>query len=220
MAVARELPASAPEDVQGTKATPLARRLAFAYDLAIENVAGSGADGQVRRADLPLRVVARTDRQVGRRMNLPQPVPERPELSGVDGVAGNPTMIMTARCRLDHLRDMVTRLNGTPATRGLALSSDDLLVRAVVVALTAVPEANVRSKESSSTGQIDLAVGVARNDQLMVRIVRGVEALYVSSLARQMRSAGVGTTTLELKRKKPASPLFSSCLCSALTWTR
>jgi len=189
-------------------ATPLARRLAEARAIPLGGIAGSGARGRIVKADLALSSVvaarlpsARADVAVPAILHEPPagvPV-TRTRLSGMrkaiarrlgESKQAVPHFYLTARCRIDALLKLRTELNAGLQARGVKLSVNDLLVKAMALAMTEVPETNVQfgGDELYSFGRVDIAMAVAIEGGLVTPVIRGVDGLSLSAIARASAS--------------------------------
>jgi len=189
-------------------ATPLARRLAEAKAIPLGGIAGSGARGRIVKADLALPSVVAA-RQPAPRANVAAPailreppagVPvTRTRLSGMRKAIARrlgeskqtvPHFYLTARCRIDALLKLRTELNAGLQARGVKLSVNDLLIKTMALAMTEVPETNVQfgGDELYSFGRVDIAMAVAIEGGLVTPVIRGVDGLSLSAIARASAS--------------------------------
>ncbi len=161
-------------------ATPLARQMSALVGLDLARVTGTGAAGQVTKADI--------ERQLG---NGPSnkaattPLPDSPQvdepLTAMRRVTAErmtmskqtvPHFYLELSCSVEDL--LARRERANAVSGAIAITMNDLLVRAAGLALTVVPEANsiwtgdaVRIFES-----VDIAVAVSPPSGLVTPVVR------------------------------------------------
>lgn len=188
-------------------ASPLARRLAKEAGILVEEIDGTGPSNRVLRRDVERAVAAG-------RAAAPDPVapPNRSASTAVDGPAGPaayedvphsrirrataarlseskqtaPHFYVRATVRADALMTLRRELNdGTD----LAVSVNDLVVKAAAAAHLKVPEMNVIWTEDAVRRfeTVDVAVAVATERGLLTPVARDVGQLSVTALATQMR---------------------------------
>src|SRR5690606_4843658 len=95
-----------------------------------------------------------------------------------------PHFYVAAEPRADALLDLRRRINDGGDVR---VSVNDLVVKAVAAAYRAVPEANVQWGEDALTylDGVDVAIAVATDGGLVTPVLRGVDRLPVSEVARR-----------------------------------
>ena len=100
-----------------------------------------------------------------------------------------PHYYLTADCRLDALLKLRAELNEGLAERGVKLSVNDLLIKALAVALTEVPGANVQFAGESLIrySRVDISVAVALEGGLITPIVRNAAEKRLSTIAAETK---------------------------------
>ena len=150
-------------DNQAANATPLARRIASFKGLSLSALKGSGPRGKIVKADLGLpsllssssTIIAQADKpQVAVVYDPPAGVPvESVKLTTMRKTIARrlseskqmvPHFYLTVRCNLDPLLKLRSELNGSLAARGIRLSVNDFMIKALAKALAEVPDANVQ----------------------------------------------------------------------------
>jgi pyruvate dehydrogenase E2 component (dihydrolipoamide acetyltransferase) len=186
-------------------ATPLARRIATAKGIALEGIRGSGPNDRVTMRDLGLRrrpsspsqEAAPAPAENSSRSNIPPagvPV-ETIALSSMrrtiarrltEAKQSVPHFYLTVHCNLDPLLALRRELNATLANRGVKLSINDLLTKAMALALRRVPDANVQFGGDTihRFGRVDMSLAVAIDGGLVTPVIRDVAALSLSSISR------------------------------------
>ena len=187
------------------KVSPLAARIAEAKGIDLASVSGSGPNGRVVRADLGIASLlvapaAAVDlgAPVAAAAIAPPPagVPlETVKLSSMRKTIARrlgeskqtvPHFYLTARCNIDPLLKLRGELNASLAARGVKLSVNDLVMKAMATALTEVPDANVQfgGDELHRFGRVDISMAVAIEGGLITPVIRGVDKLSLSAIAK------------------------------------
>ena len=173
-------------------ASPLARRLAKQSGLRVEEITGTGPNGRIVRRD-----VQTAARETAAAAPVPPPaapfveIPHTPLRRAIAArltasTHDTPHFYLHGRARVDTLLDLRRRLNESAAVR---ISINDLVVRAAALAHAKVPAMNVTWTEQAvrSYPSVDLAVAVATGQGLVTPVLRGVDRLSVTAVARQIR---------------------------------
>jgi pyruvate dehydrogenase E2 component (dihydrolipoamide acetyltransferase) len=100
-----------------------------------------------------------------------------------------PHIYLTVDVRLDALLKLRTELNGALEARGVKLSVNDLLIKALAVALKQVPECNVSytPNELIKYSRADISVAVSIPGGLITPIITGAESKGVAAIASEMK---------------------------------
>ena len=200
--------AAARADAQAServKASPLARRIAAVRGIDLAAVRGSGPGGRIVRADIeaaPADVPARAAAPIAVAPSVPlQPPADIPftaqKLSNVRKVTARrlteskqtvPHFYLTVDCNLDALLRLRGELNAGLASRNIKLSVNDLLVKALAVALSDVPACNVQfaGDEMLTFHRVDISVAVALDGGLITPIIVDAATKPVSRISTEM----------------------------------
>jgi pyruvate dehydrogenase E2 component (dihydrolipoamide acetyltransferase) len=208
--VAAAQAASAPKADTGDriKASPLARRLAEAQGIDLSTLKGSGPGGRIVRADLGEKAGgAKAATAVPAPGGL-QPV--EAELAFTDGVPHEaaklsnmrktiarrlteskqqiPHIYLTLDIRLDALLKLRGELNAGLEKRGVKLSVNDMLIKALALALAEVPECNVSFAGDSliKYSRADISVAVSIPNGLITPIVVDAGSKAISAISKEM----------------------------------
>jgi len=199
------------------KASPLARRLAEAQGIDLTTLTGSGPGGRIVRADLGAAGGGAQAAQVARAAasvsGAPQPAglqPVEAELAFTDGVPHEviklsnmrktiarrlteskqqiPHIYLTLDTNLDALLKLRTDLNAGLASRGVKLSVNDMLIKALALALIEVPECNVSfaGDQLIKYQRADISVAVSIPNGLITPIITGAEGKAISAISKEM----------------------------------
>lgn len=191
-------------------ATPLARRIATAKGLSLLGITGTGVRGRIVKADLgltsliaaPAAAVAATQAAAPVPMSVlavPAGVPmETIKLSGIRKTIARrlseskqtvPHFYLTAHCRIDALLKLRGELNASLSERGIKLSVNDLVVKAMALAMVREPGTNVQfaGEEMYRFSRVDIAMAVAIEGGLITPVIRDVASLSLSAVAEQSK---------------------------------
>ncbi|WP_156843165.1 dihydrolipoamide acetyltransferase family protein [Novosphingobium aquimarinum] len=194
-----------------SNASPLARRIAAAKGIDLEGLKGSGTGGRILKSDLGLQPVAALTPPPAPAASVqaiaqvapsaaPVGVPaSSTKLSGMRKTIARrlteskqtvPHFYLTVRCNLDPLLALRSDLNVQLETRGVKLSVNDMLLKAMAVALVEVPEANVQfgGEELHQFERVDIAMAVAIEGGLITPVIKDAGALSLSAIAQQSKA--------------------------------
>ncbi|MFQ1002478.1 dihydrolipoamide acetyltransferase family protein [Modestobacter sp. SSW1-42] len=207
-------PAAGPAPTGGRVfASPLARRILAEAGIPLHGVTGSGPGGRIVRKDAELAVASgRTapadEPAVAAPPPAAAPVPaagtrrpapaagwhDEPHSRVRRAIASRlttskqtvPHFYVKRTARLDALLDLRRQLNEVSATR---ISVNDLVLRAVAVTHTQVPEANAVWTEDAVRvfDSVDVAVAIASQRGLVTPVLRDVDRTAPSAVAATVR---------------------------------
>ena len=96
-----------------------------------------------------------------------------------------PHFYLVADCRVDRLLELRKEANATASTK---ISVNDFVLKAAAAAFLDVPEANATWGETAVTrySTVDMSVAVAIEGGLVTPVLRSVETLSLTEIARQV----------------------------------
>ncbi|MGZ8998607.1 MAG: 2-oxo acid dehydrogenase subunit E2, partial [Allosphingosinicella sp.] len=193
------------------KASPLARRLAQAQGIELSGLSGSGPGGRIVKADIEAAGGKTASKAVpaAAPAAAPAPAASTPAIADTDiphevvklsnmrkTIARRlteakqtiPHIYLTVDVQLDSLLKLRGELNRGLESRGVKLSVNDLLIKALAAALIEVPECNVSISGDSllKYSRADIAVAVSIPNGLITPIISGAEAKSLSAVSREM----------------------------------
>jgi pyruvate dehydrogenase E2 component (dihydrolipoamide acetyltransferase) len=200
-------------------ASPLARRVAEAKGVDLAAVAGSGPNGRIVRADVDAALGGAVAPKVAP-ASSPAPAPAAPasdkvasafgppfsEIPHTEEKLGNvrkviarrlteakqtvPHFYLTSDVRIDALLKLRGELNKALEGRNIKLSVNDMVIKALAVALRQVPRANVSFQGETlvSFTRADISVAVAAPSGLITPIIVGADAKPLSVIASEMQA--------------------------------
>jgi pyruvate dehydrogenase E2 component (dihydrolipoamide acetyltransferase) len=209
-------PATAPRgEGDRVKASPLARRLAQAQGVDLNGLQGSGPGGRIVRADVDAAVgkapaaapaagpAVGAAPALATHAVLPGPIEqaiphEAIKLSNIRKTIARrlteskqqiPHIYLTVDIQLDALLKLRGELNAGLESRGVKLSVNDLLIKALAQALIEVPECNVSfaGDQLLKYGRADVSVAVSIPAGLITPIIVGADSKSVSAISIEMK---------------------------------
>jgi pyruvate dehydrogenase E2 component (dihydrolipoamide acetyltransferase) len=202
--------AESPSPAEGgrVKASPLARKLAQAQGIDLSTVQGSGPGGRIVRADLGKAAggvaAAPTAAAPAPATHLVTPGPFEQEiphevikLSNVRKTIARrlteskqqiPHIYLTVDIQLDALLQLRTELNKGLESRNIKLSVNDLMIKALAMALIEVPEGNVSFAGDNlfKYSRADISVAVSIPGGLITPIVANADGKSISAIATEI----------------------------------
>jgi pyruvate dehydrogenase E2 component (dihydrolipoamide acetyltransferase) len=205
------VPAPASDKV-AVNATPLARRIATMRGLSLLGIAGTGARGRIVKADLglPSLLAPTAAAATGASVIISAPAYDPPAGVPVETVRLStmrktiarrlteakqniPHFYLTARCNIDALNRLRGELNAGLAARGVKLSVNDMLIKALALAMTAVPDVNVQfgGDVLHRFARADISMAVAIEDGLVTPVIREADSLSLSAIAQTSKALAI-----------------------------
>jgi len=217
--VAAEAPKAPAAQLNGSgdrvMASPLARRLAQAAGLDLSAVKGSGPHGRVIKADVdaargkapaqapaapgaaPASAPARAPQSLAQ-LGIPEGTYDIVPLDGMrkaiarrmtESFRDVPHFPLTIDLEIDGLLAARAKINAMLEKDGVKVSVNDLVIKAVAVALTRVPEANASySPEGLAMHHhADIAMAVAIDGGLITPIIRAADTKGLAQIATEAK---------------------------------
>jgi len=197
------------------KASPLARRLAQAQNIDLSGIRGSGPGGRIVRADVDGAVgkvpadapagapAPAAAAALGGHLVMPGPMEqaiphEAVKLSNIRKTIARrlteakqqvPHIYLTVDIQLDALLKLRGELNAGLESRGVKLSVNDLLIKALAQSLMEVPECNVAfaGDQMLKYSRADISVAVSIPAGLITPIIVGADTKSVSAISTEMK---------------------------------
>jgi pyruvate dehydrogenase E2 component (dihydrolipoamide acetyltransferase) len=201
---------TAKQEGERIKASPLARRLAEAQGIDLASLTGSGPGGRIVRADLgraaggakpaatavPQSTAAPAAAAAAKPFETDIPH-EAVKLSNMRKTIARrlteskqqvPHIYLTVDIQLDALLKLRGELNASLAARNVKLSVNDMLIKALALALLEVPECNVSFAGDTliKYSRADISVAVSIDGGLITPIVANAGAKAISAISTEM----------------------------------
>lgn len=189
-------------------ASSLARRIAAAKGVNLSSIRGTGARERIVKADLGLvapmmaaaRLAANVQPAPASTYAPPADIPyETFKLSGMRRTISRrlteakqtiPHFYLTAKCNLDPMLKLKAELNASLVGRGMKLSVNDMLIKAMAIALQRVPDANVQfgGEELFQFNRVDISMAVAIAGGLITPVIRDAGAQSLSAISQKAKA--------------------------------
>ncbi|KQT33402.1 branched-chain alpha-keto acid dehydrogenase subunit E2 [Sphingomonas sp. Leaf412] len=222
-------PAPAPRqdgnrDGDRVKASPLARRIAADKGVDLSAVQGSGPNGRVVKADVegaqpgkspaPAATAEAPAAAAAAAPAKPAAIPDIPhELTKLSNMRKTiarrlteskqqvPHIYLTVDVRLDKLLKLRTELNAGLESRGVKLSVNDLMIKALAVALVQVPKCNVMFTPDNlvTFARADISVAVSTPEGLITPVITDADTATLSSISTRMKDLAARARDKKLK---------------------
>ena len=209
-------PAAAPAALAASgdriKASPLAKRLAASQGIDLSTLTGTGPGGRIVKADLegaPTAAPAATASAPAAAPAASAPIMtseaipdfgiphEDTKLSGMrktiarrltESMQQSPHIYLTVDIRLDALLKLRGELNASLESRGVKLSVNDMLIKALAVALERVPACNVSfgGDVMRQYSRADISVAVSIPGGLITPIITDAGGKSMSKISTEM----------------------------------
>ncbi|MFM7027783.1 MAG: pyruvate dehydrogenase complex dihydrolipoamide acetyltransferase [Chakrabartia sp.] len=187
-------------------ASPLAKRIAAQKGIDLVGLTGSGPNGRIVKADVEGRAPAaasaaatatpivapapinladiQTPHEVQKLSNMRKTIARR--LSEAKQTI--PHIYLTVDVRLDALLKLRTELNDSLSARGIKLSVNDMLIKALGLALVQVPKCNVSfaGDQLIQYHRADISVAVSVPNGLITPIITGANGKAISAISTEM----------------------------------
>ncbi|MBB5745808.1 pyruvate dehydrogenase E2 component (dihydrolipoamide acetyltransferase) [Brevundimonas variabilis] len=218
--------------------SPLARRLAEQGGLDITTIKGTGPHGRIVKRDIeaaakggarpasasaaPQTTASAEPRKVQSlaQMGIPDGSYDLIPLDGMrkaiarrltDSFRDVPHFPLTIDCEIDALMAARARVNAMLEPRGIKVSVNDFVIKAVALALKAVPEANASySPEGIAMHHhADIAMAVAIDGGLITPIIRKAETKSLAEIATESKDLAKRARERKLKPEEFQGGTFS-----------
>ena len=187
-------------------ASPLAKRIAAQTGVELAGLSGSGPNGRIVKADVeaastgrsptaPVAAPAATAAPI--QLGDIQTPHEAVKLSNMRKTIARrlseakqtiPHIYLTVDVRLDALLKLRAELNASLESRGIKLSVNDMLIKALGLALVHVPKCNVSfaGDQLIMYQRADISVAVSLPNGLITPIVTGADSKAISKISTEM----------------------------------
>ncbi|PIB92085.1 pyruvate dehydrogenase complex dihydrolipoamide acetyltransferase [Caulobacter sp. FWC2] len=222
-------------------ASPLARRLASAAGLDLKGIKGTGPHGRVVKTDVeaaksgapaakaapasaPAAAAPATAEprkvQSLEQMGIPAGSYDLVPLDGMrktiarrltDSFRDVPHFPLTIDLEIDALLAARAKINSLLADQGVKVSVNDIIIKAVAVALKRVPEANASYTPEGIAmhKHADIAVAVAIDGGLITPIVRAAETKGLAQISAEVKDLAARAKAKKLKPEEFQGGTFS-----------
>ncbi len=198
--------AAAPSSGDRIKASPLARRIAGQNGVDLSAITGTGPGGRIIKADVegksasaPAPSAAADTPAPAEASTFETTIPHEAEkLSNMRKTIARrlteakqtiPHIYLTVDIQLDALLKLRSELNAALAPREIKLSVNDMLIKALAMALVQTPKCNVSfaGDQLVNYQRADISVAVSIPNGLITPIIEGADRKSLSAIAVEMK---------------------------------
>ena len=189
------------------KSSPLARKIAADKGVDLAGVTGTGPGGRVVKRDVvdakPAAVTVKQTQVTPGVDTLTPASPMRKTIAKrlVDAKREIPHIYLVADATVDKLLVLREELNTLRAEDGVKISVNDLVVKAMALALRRIPEANVSWTADGLLrhGRVDISVAVSVTDGLITPVLRNAAERPLAELSTEMKALAERARAKKLK---------------------
>lgn len=180
-------------------ASPFARKVAREKGIDLATVAGTGPHGRIISRDLvsarPARHIVSFEEQIVPASLMRKTIAKRL----VEAKQQIPHIYLTAEATADRLLDVRAELNELRPEQ--KISVNDLIVKAMALALRAIPDANVSWNGDSiiKHGRVDVGVAVSIPDGLITPVIRNADQISIGELSATIKEMAERARNKRLK---------------------
>lgn len=213
---AKATPEQAP--VEGrVLSSPLVRRLARERDIDLRQVPGTGPRGRIIKRDIESYTGPAARAAVVSGERLPPEVVKASSMRRTiarrltESKQTIPHYYLTIDCDIAPLSDARAAMNAELEKDGEKVSLNDLIIKAVSIALRRAPEVNASwtDKEIHYHQVVDISVAVAVDDGLMTPVIRDADRKGVAQIAREVRELAARAREKKLQPEEMTNGTFS-----------
>lgn len=229
-------------------ASPLARRMAAQHGLDLSQIAGSGPNGRIVKADIETAVATGVGKAAPApaAAEAPKPAPAQAaaavaapagpsakDLADMLGMTYSelpnnnmrktvarrlteakqtvPHFYLSIDCRLDDLLALRKQLNERGADHGVKLSVNDMVVKAVALALRRMPAVNAAWTEAAILrfDNVDVSVAVATEGGLITPIIKDTDKKGLGQISAEMKDLAARAREGKLKPEEYQGGTFT-----------
>ena len=216
---------AAPAPSGRIKASPVARRLSEEHGIDLATVAGTGPGGRIVKADVEAAVAAAPAAAPAAPVAAPAPQP--PPLAGEDipltpmrqaiartvvrSKTDQPDFYVTVAVDMSEAMALRKRLNDALEDEGLRISVNDLVIKAIVMAIEKHPKWNTSFDGDKLKGHPDINVGIAiaLEQGLMVPAILRCQSKSLKQLAADAHALGERTRAGRLSQQEMTGGTFA-----------
>lgn len=195
------------------RASPVAKKMAKDRGIPLTAISGTGPHGRIVKADVEAyrgggssagrKAFARGPDTPHKNSRMRKTIAKRLKESHLD----NPFFFLTATLECDRLVDFRSQLK----EQGIKVSYNDLVVKAVALALREVPECNASWGDDAITrfGRVDVGVAVALPDGLITPVLRDADQKSLSDLSAETRELAARAREMKLDATEYTNATFT-----------
>ena len=172
--------------------SPLAKRMAIQNNIDIDNITGSGPRGRIVKYDIDnlinknssLNNFIHKENKIKNISSMRKVIAERLSFSK----SNIPHFYLSINCNVDNL--LLARNDMNLDREEIDnISINDIIIKALALALEKVPEANSSWSDNKITyfGSVNISVAVAVKEGLFTPVIKSAETIQISEISRLMK---------------------------------
>lgn len=215
-----------PEDKNRVFSSPLARRMAKEYGIALESISGTGPHGRIIIKDVEKAqnqgIGASQTRSRGNQVaangidDAPYIVVKHTTMRQIvakrlsESKATIPHFYLSRTAIVDNLLFSRSKLNAN-AKGEFKISINDMIVKATAIALEKFPDANVIWEDSGMRcfQRVDISVAVAIKDGLITPVLRNVASMGLKEISIKMKDLASRARNMKLQPEEYTGGSFT-----------
>nr|WP_294917741.1 pyruvate dehydrogenase complex dihydrolipoamide acetyltransferase [uncultured Neokomagataea sp.] len=213
---------TAPASVERIFVSPLARRLAHEQGIALQSLKGTGPNGRILKRDVEhgavkqaanpaveVASVAQTSSDVQRVPNSTMRKVIARRLT--ESKTQVPHFYVSVDIELDALLALRSKLNGASHDGAFKISVNDMMIKAVALALKKTPGLNVQFTEAETLhfDNVDISMAVSIPDGLITPIIRNADAKSLRTISAEAKDLAKRARANKLKPEEFQGGTFS-----------
>lgn len=202
--------------------SPLARRLASEQGIALKTLTGTGPNGRILKRDVeqgatkPVAPPAPATASVSATANDVQRVPNSTMRKVIarrltESKTQVPHFYVSVDIELDALLALRSKLNSAAQDGAFKISVNDMMIKAVALALKQTPGLNVQFTESETLhfDNIDISMAVSIPDGLITPIIRNADTKSLRAISAEAKDLAKRARANKLKPEEFQGGTFS-----------
>ncbi|KXV63827.1 pyruvate dehydrogenase complex dihydrolipoamide acetyltransferase [Gluconobacter oxydans] len=219
-------PAKAPAEEKGERifVSPLARRMARERGIALDALTGSGPNGRILKRDVEKGVTAPKTAPKAAPSATPVAASEEtvrrvPNSTMRKVIARRltesktqvPHFYVSVDIELDALLELRSKLNATAQENSFKISVNDMMIKAVALALKKVPGVNVQFTDAETLHfeNVDISMAVSVPDGLITPIIRNADRKSLRQISVEAKDLAKRARAGKLKPEEFQGGTFS-----------
>ncbi|WP_225198042.1 pyruvate dehydrogenase complex dihydrolipoamide acetyltransferase [Gluconobacter oxydans] len=219
-------PAKAPVEEKGERifVSPLARRMARERGIALDALTGSGPNGRILKRDVEKGVTAPKTAPKASPSAAPPAASEEtvrrvPNSTMRKVIARRltesktqvPHFYVSVDIELDALLELRSKLNATAQENSFKISVNDMMIKAVALALKKVPGVNVQFTDAETLHfeNVDISMAVSVPDGLITPIIRNADRKSLRQISVEAKDLAKRARAGKLKPEEFQGGTFS-----------
>ena len=170
------------------KASPLVKKIAKDNNFNLNEIQGTGPRGRIIKRDIKLNKIVHEsdDHEIGINVNIPSTMRKVIAKRTLEAKQQIPHFYITVESNADRLIKLRKKIN---ENNSIKISFNDLIVKAIGLAMHKNPNTNVywKNEKIYKLNDIDVSVAVAIDDGLITPIIKNVNYKGLNEISNEIR---------------------------------